>query len=209
MILVPCSKPTGDRKLKLMGGKYATQKLRTTGQKKAREMTLQKQSQENKRKRNLLKDAPRAQKKQKIDIKEVKELEDLIYPEDGDSILSVDQDMLVKLLSTIAEIEKRMEVRPCITNKPIGKIIYLSANGTGEIQGYVKFGGWIPLHRRNWATYRPLHRMEGGLYYKGKTKQGKIRKNFGYYMNEPRTFPMPIPYKCNLGARNWKYYHPM
>ena len=152
MILVPCSKPTGDRKLKLMGGKYATQKLRTIGQKKAREMTLQKQSQENKRKRNLLKDAPRAQKKQKIGIKEVKELEDLVYPEDGDSILSVDQDMLVKLLSTIEEIEKRMEVRPCITNKPIGKITHLSANGTGEMQGHVKFGGWIPLHRRNWAT---------------------------------------------------------
>ena len=194
--------------MQLMGGGNATRSLRILGQRKAREMTLQKQSQEKKRKRDLLKDA-RAQKKQKNEIEEVKELDDLIYPEDGDSILSVDQDMLLKLLSTIEEIQKRMEVRPCITNKPIGKIIYLSANGTGKIQGYVKFGGWIHLHRRNWAKYRPLHRIEGGLYYKGKTKEGKIRKNFGYYMNEPRTFPTNIPYKCNLAAQDWKYYHPI
>ena len=140
--------------------------------------------------------------------KKEREEKELIYPKEGDSILTMKKEWIEKVLSTIKRIQKRMEVRPTICKKPKGKIIYLSETGTGKIQGYVTFDGCKKLTQRTWAKHRHLHRIPGGLYYTGRTeKTNKLRENWGLYFKDPHTFPTPIPYVIVKGSRDWRYYH--
>ena len=191
---------------------YATARTRTLGKKKTRENSRKRKNNSINAGMTNLQNWNKLQKKRKKErLKKKKELEEktLIYPKENDSIKTADKKWVVKMLSTDKRIQKRMEVQYCKTKKPKGKIIYLSANGTGKIQGYVTFDGYIKLTKDNWVENRKLHRIPGGLYYTGKTKGGKIRENWGYYMNDPHTFPNPIPYKIIEGSRGWRYYHPI
>ena len=192
------------------GSVHATPRCKSLSMKKKRQERKERQDRKRKAGARNLQKYHKKRKKQRQEIKE-KELQDvikdLIYPKEGDHILTLKKKWIEKVLSAIKEIQKRMEVRPTKCNKPRGTIIYLSESGTGKIQGYVTYDGCKLLTQENWEQHRHLHRVPGGLYYKGLTpKTKKPRENWGWCFKDPHTFPTPIPYK-KTRARDWKYYH--
>ena len=125
-------------------------------------------------------------------------------PEEGDKICCLDPQWVDLLLDG----KKTMEVFNCKNNDlSEGQRIYLSKKRTKQIQGCVTYVRQTRLTTLNWKKNRHLHRVPGGLYYTGKTSNGKTRENWGYYVKDPCTFPTSIPYKHMNGTQKRKIYH--